>query len=82
MLFTQLVVFVILLFSPVSVPAEQFPSWLASVHAVLPIEPMAQLIRAGLAGSSFTIETGPLLVLIAWCAGCVALAGAALRRRG
>lgn len=82
MLFTQLVVFVILLFSPVSVPAEQFPSWLASVHAVLPIEPMAQLIRAGLAGSTFTIEAGPLLVLIAWCAGCVALAGAALRRRG
>lgn len=81
MLMTQLLVFVILLFSPISVSSDRFPDWLANLHNVLPLEPMAELMRAGLASSTFSIGTGSLMVLIAWCAGSVGLAGMALRKR-
>lgn len=80
-LMTQLLVFVILLFSPISVPVDRFPDWLASVHRVFPIDSMAELLRAGLAQDAFSITTPSLLVLLAWCVGAVALAGVALRRR-
>jgi ABC-2 type transport system permease protein len=81
MLMTQLLVFVILLFSPISVSSDRFPDWLASLHNVLPLEPMAELMRAGLATSTFSIGAGSLAVLVAWCAGSVGLAGMALRKR-
>lgn len=80
MLITQLLVFTILLFTPISVPASNFPDWLASVHQVLPLEPMADLLRASLS-SAFSVSTGSILVLIAWCVAAVTAAGLALKRR-
>lgn len=80
-LMTQLLIFAILLFSPITFPAGRLPEWLASVHEVLPIEPMAELIRAGLAHEAFSVPASSLAVLVAWCAGAVVLAAAALRRR-
>lgn len=80
-LMTQLLIFAILLFSPISFPAERLPDWLAGVHRVLPIEPMAELMRSALAQDAFTIPVASLAVLLAWCAGAVLLAALALRRR-
>ena len=43
----EALIFVVLLFSPVVYPITQLPQWLAGVHRVLPIYPMAQIMRAG-----------------------------------
>ncbi len=80
-LMTQVLVFVILLFSPVSYPRERMPEWLQTAHDWLPIEPMAQLMRAGLAQDDFRMPGRSLVVLCVWCAASVLAALAALRRR-
>jgi len=81
MLMTQVLIFVVMLFSPVSYPASRLPEWLQSVHHVLPIEPMAQMVRAGLASDTFSMPGRSIVVLCAWCAVSVALALGALRKR-
>ncbi|GIG36178.1 ABC transporter permease [Cellulomonas pakistanensis] len=81
MLMTQVLVFVILLFTPVSYPADRMPAWLQAAHEWLPFEPMAQLIRSGLASDAFSMPGRSLVVLLAWCAASVAGATWALRRR-
>ena len=78
---TQLLVFVVLLFSPVSYPADRLPGWLQTVHEILPIQPMAEIMRAGLAHDQFTVPGRSVLVLCLWCVAAVAGACAALRRR-
>ncbi|MFC4225094.1 ABC transporter permease [Lysinibacter cavernae] len=81
MLLTQLLIFILLLFSPISFPASNLPAWLQTVHEWLPIQPMADLMRAGLAQDAFSISTGAVITLIVWCAASVAAAGWALSRR-
>lgn len=81
MLMTQALVFIVLLFSPVSYPAERMPGWLQGAHEWLPIQPMAQLVRAGLASDTFALPTRSLVVLVVWCAASVAGAIWSLRRR-
>lgn len=81
MLLTQALVFVVLLFSPVSYPAERMPGWLQGAHDWLPIEPMAQLIRSGLASDAFSMPARSLVVLLVWCVASVVGATWALRRR-
>jgi ABC-2 type transport system permease protein len=81
MLMTQVLVFVVLLFSPVSYPADRMPGWLQGVHEWLPVEPMAQLVRAGLVQGTFDMPLRSLVVLVAWCVASVAGASLALRRR-
>ncbi|RMI06689.1 ABC transporter permease [Cellulomonas triticagri] len=81
MLMTQVLVFVILLFTPVSFPADRMPSWLQTAHAWLPFEPMAQLVRSGLASDTFSVPGRSLVVLLVWSAAAVAGATWALRRR-
>lgn len=80
-LMSQVLVFVVLLFSPVSFPADRMPAWLQHAHEWLPIEPMAQAVRASLAPGSFTMPGRSVAVLLTWCAVCVVGAAAALRRR-
>jgi ABC-2 type transport system permease protein len=80
-LMTQALVFVVLLFSPVSYPAERMPGWLQGAHDWLPIEPMAQLVRAGLVHDAFTLPARSLVVLAVWCVASLAAAVWALRRR-
>jgi len=80
-LVTQALVFVVLLFSPVSYPAERMPGWLQGAHAWLPIEPMAQLVRSGLVHDVFPLPGRSVVVLVVWCAAALAGAVRALRRR-
>ena len=78
---TQLLLFLVLLFSPVSYPVDRMPDWLQTLHLFLPIEPMAQLMRTGLAGDTFSVPLRSMLVLAGWCVVAVLGALAALRRR-
>lgn len=80
-LITQMLVFVVLLFSPVSYPAERMPAWLQGVHDWAPVEPMAQLVRAGLAQETFAVPGRSMVVLLVWCVVSVTAAAVALRRR-
>jgi ABC-2 type transport system permease protein len=80
-LLTQVLIFVVLLFSPVSYPASRMPEWLQTAHQFLPIEPMAQLVRAGLANDTFTVPGRSMVVLGVWVCVAVAAALVALRRR-
>ena len=80
-LITQMLVFVVLLFSPVSYPAERMPSWLQTAHEWAPVEPMAQLVRAGLAQDDFAVPGRSMLVLVLWCLAATGAATVALRRR-
>lgn len=81
MLMTQMLIFIVLLFSPVSYPADRLPGWLATAHDFLPIEPMAQLIRAGLASDDFAMPGRSMAVLSAWCIASIVGATLALRHQ-
>jgi ABC-2 type transport system permease protein len=67
-LFTNFVLVVVLLFSPVNFPAERLPGWLQGVHEVLPIAAMADLIRGTLVGGTQPDVGHDLVVLGLWCA--------------
>ena len=80
-LMSQVLVFVVLLFSPVSFPADRMPVWLQHAPQWLPSQPLAEAGRAGLAPGSFSVPGRSVAVLIAWCVACVGGAAWALRRR-
>lgn len=80
-LITNLVIFVVLMFSPVSFPIENFPGWLAALHRVLPFWHMANVVRDGLTDGLVTSVGRSYLVLGAWIAGTWLLAAWAIRRR-
>jgi len=65
-LITQVLVFVILLFSPINFPADRLPDWLAFVHAGLPFQHAANVMRACLTeGFSSNVGTS-FAILGAW----------------
>jgi ABC-2 type transport system permease protein len=80
-LITQVLVFVIMIFSPVMYPVEQLPNWLAKIHNVLPIKYMADLSRGTL--TNLDVNIGLAFVVVgAWCAfGLVATYFLIKRRR-
>lgn len=80
-LLTQVLVFVILLFSPITFPASMLPDRLAAVHGVLPMEPMADLVRATLAPESFAVSAGQVAVVGAWGVGATAVTLLLMTRR-
>src|SRR4051812_3160120 len=72
----------ILLFSPVNFPAEQLPTALQDVHKVLPVEPMAEVVRWSLTGEYVAHPAPAFAVVTAWCVGALLLgARIATRRR-
>lgn len=78
-LITNVLVFAVLLFTPIVVPIDFFPDWLASVHRVLPFHHMAVVLRASLSdglvsevGVSYAVLTGWTLAgwgLATWAIG-------------
>jgi ABC-2 type transport system permease protein len=80
-LITQVLVVFVLMFSPLNFPPERLPEWLASIHAVLPIQAMGEVIRGTIAGNAFPITAGPFLLLGAWCATAFGVTGLVLTRR-
>ncbi len=81
MLLTQALVFGVLIFSPINFPSERLPGWLQDVHAVLPVQAMAEVIRGSLASQTFPLTAGPFLLLGTWCVLALGLSYLALRRR-
>lgn len=62
---TQIIVFVIMLFSPILYPVEQLPDWLAAVHKVLPVQYMAELSRGTL--TDLNVDLGLAFIVVgAW----------------
>ena len=78
---TNLVIFVVLMFSPVSFPIENFPGWLAGAHRVLPFWHMANVIRAALTAGLVESAWRSYLVLGGWTVGAWLLAAWAVGRR-
>ena len=78
---TQLLIFVIIGFSPINFPADQLPGWLAAVHRWLPLAPMADTVRAGLTEGVITNVTRSYLVLGAWAAASLGATALVLGRR-
>jgi ABC-2 type transport system permease protein len=63
---TQIIIFVVMLFSPVMFPAERLPSWLQSIHQVFPIQYMADLTRGTL--TDLDVDLGLAFIVVgAWC---------------
>lgn len=81
-LVSQVLVFFVLLFSPITFPAGQLPAWFQSLHDVLPMRPGADLLRAGLASGTFEASGRDLLVLVIWTVLGIAVSLRALVRRG
>lgn len=80
-LITQVLVFFVLLFSPITFPASQLPQWFQTLHSWLPAQPGADLLRAGLASNVFTASGRDLAVLTVWTLLGIAVTLRALVRR-
>jgi ABC-2 type transport system permease protein len=72
-LFSNFVLIIVLLFSPVNFPGDRLPGWLQGVHQVLPIAHMGDLVRATLVGGTETNVGLDLVVLGLWCAFGIAV---------
>jgi len=78
---TNLVIFVVLMFSPVAFPIGNFPGWLAGLHRVLPFWHMANVVRDALTDGLVESVWRSYLVLGAWTVGTWLLAAWAVGRR-
>jgi ABC-2 type transport system permease protein len=81
-LITNLLVFFILLFSPIVWPADLLPDWLLRVHEVLPFFPMATVIRDALSDGLVTGVLRSYVVLALWTAAGWGVAAWVVGRRG
>lgn len=80
-LITNMVIFLVLLFSPIVVPIEQFPEWWASVQRVLPFWHMSVVIRDGLTDGLVTDVAASYLVLTLWTVFAWGAAGWVVAKR-
>lgn len=63
---TQIMSFVVMLFSPVMFPVERLPGWLQAIHQVLPIQYMAEITRGTL--TDLDVNLGLSFIVVgAWC---------------
>jgi ABC-2 type transport system permease protein len=81
MLFTQLGIFFIIGFSPVSFPIERLPTWLATLHEYLPIHHMALAVRSSLTDGLVEMTGRSWVVLVVWTVAAAAVTGLVLVRR-
>ncbi|HJR93650.1 MAG TPA: ABC transporter permease [Acidimicrobiia bacterium] len=80
-LITNVVIFLVLLFSPIVIPIDRFPAWAEAVHRGLPFYHMANLIRAGLTDGFATAVGTSIAVLTAWAVAGWAMVAAVIGRR-
>jgi ABC-2 type transport system permease protein len=65
---TQVLAFGMLVYSPINFPAERLPGWLQTLHAFLPFEHAATLVRGSLVPGSGAEMGRSLLTLTIWTA--------------
>jgi ABC-2 type transport system permease protein len=80
-LVVNMLIFLVLLFSPIAFPIDNFPEWFASVHRVLPFYHMGQVIRDGLSDGLVTGIARSYGVLGLWTVGSWLLIGWVVGRR-
>lgn len=77
---TQVIVFLIMLFSPVMYPASQLPGWMESVHRFFPVVYMADLSRGTL--TDLDVDLGLAFAVVgAWCVLGLIVTALLVRRR-
>ena len=77
---TQVLVFFIMIFSPVVYPIAQLPAWLEAIHRVLPFKYMADLSRGTL--TSLNVDLGLAFAVVgAWAVAGFVLTYLLVRRR-
>jgi ABC-2 type transport system permease protein len=81
LLFTQLGIFFIVGFSPISFPAERLPGWLATIHEYLPLYPMALAVRSSLTDGLVEMSARSWLVLSLWTGLAAMITALVLVRR-
>ncbi|WP_010096627.1 ABC transporter permease [Ornithinibacillus scapharcae] len=64
---SQVIIFGALMFSPVNFPMDRLPEWLQTLHEILPIYSMAEVMRASLATTTFDATLGNYINLLIWC---------------
>lgn len=82
MVVSQVMIFVIFGFSPISFPAENLPGWIAGLHRYLPFEHMANTVRGSLVDGLATDIGHSYLVLSVWAVLATTITAAVLGRRG
>jgi ABC-2 type transport system permease protein len=82
MVATQFLSFGIIGFSPVNLPADRLPAWLAHLHEWLPFGSMATVVRGSLAPDLVTGVGHAYLVLAFWMVGMIVVNAVVLGRRG
>jgi ABC-2 type transport system permease protein len=81
-LITNIVIFLVLMFSPIAIPIDRFPEWSAVAHRILPFYHMANLIRSGLTDGLAADIGQSLAVVITWTVLGWALVTKVVAKRG
>ena len=81
-LITNVVIFLVLLFSPIVIPIERFPDWAETAHRVLPFFHMSNLIRSSLTEGLAANVAASLIILIAWTVVGWAVVARVVGKRG
>jgi ABC-2 type transport system permease protein len=77
---TQIMVFIVMMFSPVMFPPERLPQWMQSIHIVLPIQYAADIMRGTI--TDLPVKLGLAFVVVgAWCLACFIITNLLVRRR-
>lgn len=77
---SQILVFLILLFSPINFPASRLPDHIATLHQLLPFEAAGALMRAGLLTDN-TVELADATTVFIWTVLAVTAVHRALEHR-
>jgi ABC-2 type transport system permease protein len=78
---SQVLVVFVLMFSPLNFPASRLPEWLATVHRILPIQAMGDVLRGTLARNDFPLTGSSFLMLAVWCVTSFAITLRIIGRR-
>lgn len=79
---TQLVIFYVIFFAPILLPAEQLPEALQAVSRVMPVTYVADAMRASLTDMEGTRLGRDLVVMTGFAVASLSLAAVSIRRRG
>jgi len=66
---SQIIAFAALMFSPINFPTSRLPLWLQVIHSILPVDAMAQIMRATLAVGTFDVNVSTIIRVLVWCIG-------------
>jgi ABC-2 type transport system permease protein len=80
-LLSQILAFGLLGFTPITYPIENLPSWLGSVHRVLPFYHMGVIVRGGLTKGIVADLGVSYLIVLVWTLIAIGLTALVLGRR-